>query len=47
MITTRAHPDDQAPSGTPPTGPDHTTDIGILNAAIVCTLSRGQQGAGA
>ena len=42
-LTTTAHPDDQAPSGTPPTGPAHVPDIGIPNGAVVCTLSGGQQ----
>ena len=36
------HPDDQAPSGTSPTGPAHVPDVGTLNDAVVCTLSGGQ-----
>ena len=39
------HPDDQAPSGTPPTGPDHVADVGIANDAAVGSFNGGQQAA--
>ncbi|MGH3827584.1 MAG: hypothetical protein ACRDQX_10490, partial [Pseudonocardiaceae bacterium] len=36
------HPDEQAPSGTPPTGPAHVTDIRTINDAVIYILSGGQ-----
>ncbi|MGH3827332.1 MAG: hypothetical protein ACRDQX_09190, partial [Pseudonocardiaceae bacterium] len=32
----------QAPSGTPPTGPAHVTDIRTINDAVIYILSGGQ-----